>query len=233
MYRRSSLGQLWVILGMAITIVSVSVVFGQILNVPPVEYVPHLASGLVIWAFLRDMLVDGASCYIASQGLIRQLPLSKLTFPIQVATKNLILLAHNFGLVLIASAAVGANINFTLLLFPIGVALSSAILLCLIVPIATFAARFRDLPPIISSIVGVSFYVSPVLWKPESLQPEVAHFLLGLNPLYHLLQIMRLPLTGQAPTLLNWAVSIGMLIVLALVSWVVHKKFSWKIAYWV
>ena len=43
------------------------------------------------------------------------------------------------------------------------------------------AARFRDVPPIIASIVRVAFFVTPIIWMPALLSQR-AVLLLNLNP---------------------------------------------------
>jgi lipopolysaccharide transport system permease protein len=90
------------------------------------------------------------------------------------------------------------------------------------------------MPPIISSVTTIGFFVTPVMWSPDLIgNNELAHILLGLNPFYHWLQIVRLPILGQWPTLENWAVA---LLVAGLgwgVTLLVYQKFRTMIAYWV
>ena len=232
-YRRSSLGQLWITLGMAITIASVGVVFGQILNLPARDYLPFLASGIVLWNFLSNTIIDGSNAFIYAESLIKQLPVPKVAFIFRAVAKNLFTLAHNILLVPLTIVLFGAPINFAMLVFPIGLLIATLTVACVITPIAIFSARFRDLPPIVSSVMGVAFYITPVLWKPESLSSESAHLLLGLNPIYHLLQIMRLPLLGKLPTVENWGLSLMALAIGLVTATFIFKKFSKQIAYWV
>ena len=56
-------------------------------------------------------------------------------------------------------------------------------------------ARFRDIPPIIGSMMQVAFFVSAVIWKPEMLghwQP-----FLPLNPIFALMEAIRAPHHGR------------------------------------
>lgn len=233
MYRRSTLGQLWITLGMAVTIAAVGVVFGQILNLPTSDYLPFLASGIVLWNFLSNTMIDGSNAFIYAESLIKQLPVPKLAFIVRAVAKNIFTLAHNILLVPLTMILFGAPINFAMILFPIGFLITAIAVASLITPLAIFSARYRDVPPIVSSVMGVSFYITPVLWKPESLSGDFAHLLLGLNPFYHLLQIMRLPLLGKMPTLENWGLSLVALAMGLLAATFIFKKFSKQIAYWV
>jgi ABC-type polysaccharide/polyol phosphate export permease len=90
------------------------------------------------------------------------------------------------------------------------------------------------MPPIISSVTTIGFFFTPVMWSPDLLgDNDLAHLLLGLNPFYHWLQIVRLPILGQWPTAENW----GLALLIAGIGWavalLVYKKFRTMIAYWV
>ncbi len=64
------------------------------------------------------------------------------------------------------------------------------------------------------------------------LPQRAALYLLDLNPVYHLLEIVRLPLLGMVPRAANWAVALG----LALAGWcaalLLFGRFKRRIAYW-
>jgi lipopolysaccharide transport system permease protein len=86
---------------------------------------------------------------------------------------------------------------------------------------------------IVSSVMVVVFYVTPVIWQPSLIPGETAHLLLGLNPFYHFLQIIRLPILGQAPTFENWSLAILITLLTGLVAYLASKKFQNRLAYWV
>jgi ABC-type polysaccharide/polyol phosphate export permease len=96
------------------------------------------------------------------------------------------------------------------------------------------SARFRDMQPIVASVMTIAFYVTPVMWFPKLIENNpLAHLLLGLNPLYHWLQIVRLPIIGQWPTWENW----GLALLSAILGWSMtlsaYKRYRNMIAYWV
>jgi lipopolysaccharide transport system permease protein len=63
--------------------------------------------------------------------------------------------------------------------------------------------RFRDLPQAVASVMQIGFFVTPVIWQRG--QGRLSSDFVDLNPLYHLMEIIRAPLLGQWPTLLNWS----------------------------
>lgn len=70
------------------------------------------------------------------------------------------------------------------------------------------------------------------MWLPKLLPRRAGFNLLDLNPVFHLLEIVRTPLLGYLPSVLNWLVSMG----LGLVGWcltiVVYGIYKRRIVYW-
>jgi len=93
-------------------------------------------------------------------------------------------------------------------------------------------ARFRDVPPIVGSIVQMAFFVTPVIWKPEQVGPS-RQGLLALNPFYALLDMVRAPLLGHVPSLLLLASALVWSAALCLVSWSLFARVRGRIAFWV
>lgn len=233
-YRRSALGQLWITIGMGVMIASIGIVFGLIFGTPMQIFLPYLASGIIMWGLISGVLNDGTQAFISAEAMIKQIPLTKLAHLIRVVWRNLLTTGHNIVIFPIVLIAVGGTTGWQVLLFPVGIALALLTVSGLALILAVFATRFRDVPPIVNSLLTVAFYVTPVIWMADDLgDNELAHLVLGLNPLYHLLQICRLPLLGQMPTIENWALSALAAGVFWAVGLLVYKKFENRIAYWV
>jgi ABC-type polysaccharide/polyol phosphate export permease len=92
-------------------------------------------------------------------------------------------------------------------------------------------ARFRDIPPIVTSLVQVLFFASPILWKPEQV-PARALFV-DSNPFFHLLNIVRQPLLGELPPLSSWVFSLVLAAVSLLLAALLFVRFRRRVAYWV
>lgn len=230
--RRSKLGQLWITLGTATLIGTMAFVFGLIFKIELHQYLPYLAIGIVFWNYLSGQVAESSLVLIQSEQLIKQLSISPWTYAIKVSTKMLLVFGHNLVIIPIVLLATynppTFQVFFLLLALPvILIALNSLGMLLSIVSL-----RFRDLPPMISSLLNVLFYLTPVMWFADSIQSDLAHFLLGLNPVYHLIQIFRLPLLGQSPTLENWFISVGLAVFLQLLSLLVVRKYAKSLVFW-
>ena len=232
-YRRSILGQFWITIGMAVTIAAIGIVFGTIFGTPMQTYLPYLASGLIMWGLIAAIVNDGANAFIAAQSMIVQLPLPKIAHLVRVVWRSLILSAHNIILLPIVIVLVGGKTGWAILLWPVGLLLGVTALTGLALSLSVVASRFRDLPPIVNSVMTVAFYLSPVLWiKTAAGENILLDSILDWNPFYHLLQIMRMPLIGELPTNQNWIFSAVALVIFWVIGLLIFRRYENRIAYW-
>jgi ABC-type polysaccharide/polyol phosphate export permease len=160
------------------------------------------------------------------------LAMPKQAFVVKVIVKEFLLLVQNSLLVFLVVVVTGTRIGFELLLIVPGLILTTVFLYGLGLILAPLVARFKDFGPFISSIVGVMFFVLPIMWKPESIESELAHLILGLNPLYHYLQIVRLPLLSEVPTDINYLLATAGAVVFLVIGLIVMNRTRNKIVYW-
>lgn len=231
-YRRSKVGPFWITIGMAVQIATIGIVFGMLFKISLADYLPFLTISLIIWGFISGSLNDGCMTFINSEAILKQIDLPIYVYPVRLMTKNIILLGHNSVILPLVFLAFGHNYSPVSFLFIPGVVLLILNLSWMTILLGIASTRFRDLPPIINSLILIIFYVTPVMWKPDGLPGGLAHFLLGLNPFYHLIQITRLPLMGTFPTIENWVGSFFVLILGTCISIFALRATRWKIVYW-
>ena len=233
-YRRSVFGQLWITVGMAVTIAAIGIVFGTIFGTPMQVFLPYLASGLIMWALIAGILNEGNQAFIAAEGMIKQLPLPKIVYIVRVVWRNLIVSAHNIVIFPIVILIVGGSTSWAILFWPLGVLIAVTALSGLALIFGIVAARYRDLPQIVNAALTVAFYVTPVIWIRESIgENELVNAMVSFNPLNHILQVARLPLIGQYPSIENWTWVIISAAVFWTVGMLLFKRFEKRIAYWV
>lgn len=232
-YRRSAIGPFWITGGMAVQIGAMGMVFAVIFKTPMQEYLPFLATSIILWGFLSGVIIDGCFSFIYAEGIIKQLRIPMIVHVIRTVWKQVATLAHNVLILPFAFLAVLHGVSWTAFVFIPGLLLLTFNLTWMAFLLAMLSARFRDIPQVVSSVMTILYFVSPVMWKPNLIPAGAAHLLLGLNPMYHLLQIVRLPLLGELPTIENWALSLAF----AVVGWAgvyfALRKFKTQIAYWV
>ena len=96
---------------------------------------------------------------------------------------------------------------------------------------AILCARFRDIPPIVNSVLQIGFFVTPVIWSYK--QQAVNELVVNFNPFAAFVEVVRAPLLGEdfSPPLLFLA--IACLPVGYALAWRVFVRTRKRIVYWV
>ena len=58
--------------------------------------------------------------------------------------------------------------------------------------LAVLSTRYRDIPPIVATVLQITVFATPIMWPVSSLGEK--HFIADINPFYHLIEIVRGPL---------------------------------------
>lgn len=231
-YRRSAIGPFWLTISMGVMIASIGLVFGQIFKTPMDEYLPFLAAGIILWAFITGTINEGCTSFIDAEGMIKQLPIPLFVHVLRVLWRNLLILGHNILILPLVFLVMGKGLTPSVLLVIPGLVLVLFCLSWLMLLFAILCARYRDLPQIIASLVQVVFYLTPIIWMPTLLPNRVGTTFLQLNPFYHLIELIRAPLLGGVPSLTSWLV----ILIISLVGWsftlLFFNHFRYRVAYW-
>lgn len=231
-YRRSALGPFWLTISMGVMIGTIGIVFGSIFKSPTDEFLPFLAVGLILWTFMSTVIAEGCLGFVAAEGVIKQLPLPLFIHLLRVVWRNLLILAHNIVIFPLVLIAVGKPLTAEAFLSIPGLLLVIINLCWIVLILAVLCARYRDLPQIINSLLQVVFYLTPIMWMPALLPERAGVYLLTWNPLFHLIEIVRMPLLTGAASVLNWEVSIGLAVFGWAIALAVYGRYKLRIAYW-
>jgi lipopolysaccharide transport system permease protein len=230
-YRRSMLGPFWLTASMAIMVVALGVLYAQLFNTPIHDFLPYLCVGLLVWNLMSSFLLEGGVLFTGAESYIKQIRLPYSVYVFRSSWSKLIIFAHNFliyfGILLYFGIWPGA---IALLAIPglLLVLLNGAAATLFI---GMVSARFRDVPQLINSAVQIVFFVTPIMWKPELLRNRT--FIADFNPLYHLLEIVRAPLLGNAPPSKSYLAVLLITLVNAAIVSLFFARFRARISYWV
>lgn len=230
-YARSRIGPFWLTISMGVVIASIGVVFGTLFGHDLREFLPFLAASLVAWGMFTGTVTEGSHAYIANAAYIRQVATPKFIYVLQVTWRNFIIFCHNFVIVIGLLMIFGVKRWDTLVYFPLGLLLLAVNATWITMLVGLLSARFRDMPQIVASMMQVAFYITPIMYKPEALTKY--SFIVDLNPLAYLLDVVRKPLLGEVPEAKAWVIAIALAVVGWSVAMVTSNRYLKRIAYWV
>lgn len=231
-YRRSVLGPFWITLSMGVMISSIGFVFGKIFAAPMTEFLPFLAVGLMLWGFISGTIGEGCLAFVEAEGLMKQVPLPLAVHILRILWRNLIILAHNFLILPIVLLVMGERMSLLALVAIPGLVLVSAFVSCLMLSLALVCTRYRDVPQIVSNMLQVVFYLTPIIWMPGLLNDRIGKMLLQFNPVFHMVELIRAPLLGALPSLSSWL----LISIFAASGWILTllllRRYRKRIVYW-
>jgi lipopolysaccharide transport system permease protein len=231
-YRRSAVGPFWLTISMGVMIGTIGLVFGQIFNSPMKDFLPFLAAGMILWSFISTCVLEGCTSLIAAESIIKQLPIPLFVHILRTIWRNTLILAHNIVIFPLVLLAVQKPLGLGALLSVPGFALLVLNLAWICLILSLLCARYRDLPQIIASALQIAFYLTPIMWLPSLLPGRAGTYLLDLNPIYHLIQIVRAPLLGQDVSTVSWCVAGGMALFGWCIAIIIYGLYKRRIAYW-
>jgi len=231
-YRRSSLGPFWLTISMGVLIGALGLVFGALFAMETKEFIPFLSLGLILWSLVTVTINEGCTAFTDSEALIKQISLPLFIHILRVLWRNVIIFAHNLIIFPVVLLFFGIPLRISaLLVFP-GLVLLLLNLSWISLLMGTLCARFRDIPQIVSNLLQVTFYLTPIIWMPKLLPERAGHLMLDVNPFFHLIEIVRAPLLGMRPSVMNWVVALSLAVAGWGVTLIFYGRFRSRIAYW-
>ena len=91
-------------------------------------------------------------------------------------------------------------------------------------------SRFRDVTQIVTSVMQMLMFLTPVFWLPESL-PGRAQYILW-NPFAQMLDLLRTPLMGGMAASHSWFGIIGWTFATLIASSLLFSKYRRRVVYW-
>jgi ABC-2 type transport system permease protein len=230
-YRRSIVGPFWLTLSMGIMVAGLAYLYAGLFGQNVENYLPYVATGMIVFSMISSVASEGSMVFIGSASLILQLRAPLSIYIYQMLWRNLLIFAHNISIYVFVLIFAKIDIGWNILLAFVGLFLILLNGVWVGLTLGGLSARFRDVPPIVSSIMQVAFFLTPIFWTPGSLPSR--ELFVHLNPFYYLVEVVRMPLLGQTPPLFIWLVVIAMNCCGALVAIAFFARYRARIAYWV
>ena len=229
-YRRSILGPFWMTISMGLLVVALGSLYAHIFNVAIESYLPYLTLGFIVWAFISTCIKESCQAFGSQADMIKQIRVPFSVYVLRVIWANLIVLVHTIIIIvpiwiyfrhwpdLTALMAIPGLVVITLNLVWIGIVL------------AILNTRFRDVSQLVETALQITVFATPIMWPVSALGER--RYIADINPMYHLIELVRAPLLGTAPSMLSWIVALGAAVAGLLLAMVLLKRVERRIVYW-
>ena len=231
-YRRSKLGQFWITLSVAIFVFVIGSLYKSLFNIEGDFYMTYLAVGYILWQFISGVINKAGSVFTKNRMFMLQRNWPATSFVLWLIYSELLILAHN-GIILIPiflywntwPSMTGILISVAGLLVTVLTAMSVGMVVGIV------ALRYRDLQPILKSLIRMAFFVSPIIWLERDLG-AAGNLITLLNPFGYFLHIVRDPILGFPINPVDWVVACCILGVCSLSAFLILARTKHRLAFW-
>lgn len=233
-YRRSFLGLAWALIQPLSLTLLLAFIMGHFFHAPMNDYAPFIFSGLIFWEFITASAVTGCMSFLNAEGYIKQFRHPLMIYPLRHVIPAMINLLCAFGgLLAWILLWKPANFGWNWLSLP----LAFPLIFFFAWPICTITAfigiRFRDFSQLILILLQIVYYVSPIFFLPKLFISANLGYVIDYNPIYHLLNLFRMPLLeGRLPAASDYLYVMGTITLLWLIVAYLVRRHENKVIFY-
>ena len=187
----SYLGIVWAFIQPLVTVAVYWFVFqvglraGRMSNYP---FVIFLVTGIVPWFYFSDAWNGGTNALLEYNYLVKKVVFKISILPVVKVLSNLFVHAFFILFAVILCACYGYTPSIYMIQILYYVFCTFALVLGLSYLTSAVVGFFRDLTQIISIILQVGVWMTPIMWDASLTLPAGLHFIFKLNPVYYIVE---------------------------------------------
>jgi len=189
-YRASVLGFLWTFLNPTLNMLVYVLVFGTLMRNSVANYAYYLFTGLLPWIFFSSSVLGGTTSISDRRDLLTKVRFPAQVLPATVVLTNLINFLLALPLLLALGLFFGVRPTWHMVFIIPVLAVQALFTLAITYLLAALNVAFRDLQHIVTNVVQMAFFLTPVLWDLKSVpalgtmsKDESQQLLLHFNPM--------------------------------------------------
>lgn len=232
-YRRSYFGLFWVFVPPLIYIFAIGVFIGTLMGGVVREVLPHVAVGFVVFRLLSGGIIAASGVLVANTAFILDGRTRLTDYVLRTLAIEGLYVLFAAPLVLVA-LYIGGSVSLPgLASLLISVPVLFLNLLFAAISVAMIGLRFPDLSDVLSSAFMFGFLITPIVWFPHQAVVGSFHWwAMQLNPLYHLIEIIRAPLLGTPMDPNSPFVVVGLTLFGLAAAWLAYRVFAARAPQW-
>jgi len=229
-YRRTMLGPWWITATNAFTALIMGLVAGRFLGADMKTYLPNFMISMTIWNFISSSLSESCFTMTNAGGMIKAVNMPILIHIMRMVHRNLIIFLHNIAIIPVIWLVYPWHVGVQSLLAPVGLLIVYVAVVSGSMVVSMICVRYRDVPPVMTSLLQLLFFISPIIWVPENIKG--GELFVELNPVAYLLAVTRDPIMGSSPHLMSWIGAALFVAIATVVMAYVYTRYRSRVVYW-
>lgn len=224
-YKQTLMGAVWVIIQPLFTMLIFTLFFNKFagLNSGSIPYPLFAYSGLLLWTFFSNAVVNSTGSLVNNTNLITKVYFPRMFIPAAAVGAGLVDLAIASVILIVMTLYYGAVFTLSMLLLPVFIFLTMLLAFGVGMLISAMTVKYRDLRHALPFLIQFWMFASPVIY-PSTIVPERWRWILAINPLTGIIEGFRAALVGGS---LNWthvAISASVTLVLLVASVYIFRR---------
>ena len=229
-YRRTLLGYTWALLYPLATLAIMTMVFAKAMGYEHWQsYVLFVFSGLLPWNFLISAMWGAGYSIVFHEDLLKKIYLPKHLFPLAVTMARFADFLFNFVvLFLIIGPIVHYQPSWSLLGLPLAILILLVFMTGVAFAIATLNVYVRDTTHLMSVIMQLGFYLTPIIYKANSDKVSAKfRFIFEINPMTHIVRPFQDIISdGVFPSPDRFGAAIGVALATFLIGYAIYSTLQ-------
>lgn len=230
-YKRSILGVAWTMLNPLGMMLVLTVAFSQLFGGTR-AYPAYVITGLVAWNFFAQTTNAAMNQMVWGGGLISRIYFPRTVFVLSSIGTGIVNFLLSMVPLVIVLILTGTPIRISVIFLPVAVIALAAFSLGVGLLISTWAIYYYDVAEMYQIVLTAWMYLTPIIYPAEIIPESVRIWLFTLNPMYHLVGLIRNPLyAGEFPEISQIAAALGIAFLTLVLGWILFSRKSDEFAY--
>jgi ABC-type polysaccharide/polyol phosphate export permease len=187
-YRGSILGFFWSLANPLLLLGVYTLVFTRFFHRPDIKAYPlFLFAGILPWTFFAGSVLESTTAITSNAGLVKKVMFPAEALPLVVVLSHLVHFLFAIPILLLAlfAAVFAGSVELSgfILLAPVIILLQAIFVSGIALAISSTSVLFRDLRDLITNLLQLGFFLTPVIYLLDSIQAPWMRGLLRLNPM--------------------------------------------------
>lgn len=229
-HRRTTLGPLWVLVNY-LAFAAVFIFVFQRGDSEMLNYAAYVATGLLVWFFIMESISKSVTLFVREESFIKGTTLPLTVYVMRLATQSVMRAGYSLigclAILLLSGVEPSLAWGWSLL----GVLIILVVTPAAITVVAFVGALFPDSQFVVSNLMRIGMFITPVFWTLESRANAVRVALYDWNPFTYFLEMVRTPILTGEPPLLAYAICIAIGLALWALAVLLLGHFGRRVAY--
>lgn len=199
-YKQTVLGPLWYLIQPLFTSITFTIIFNNVAGINTGTVPPFLfnLAGITVWNYFTACLNGTSDTFKANAAIFGKVYFPRIITPLSVVISNLIKFGIQFIIFVVFYIfyyfqGVNLTLNFSLLFFPVLIAVMGVLGLGLGMLISSMVTKYRDFSNLLTFGIQLLMYLSAVMYPMELIKDKLPKlgWLVEYNPLAYVIETSR------------------------------------------